>query len=54
MTSLFLGNGLGGGPNFTGSGGADDSTVDAVFVSLPESEVSLDGLVMSRTANHRS
>ncbi len=51
MTSLFLGRGLGGAPDFTGSGGA--KLVDAVFVSLSESEV-VDGLIMSRTANHRS
>ena len=57
MTSLFLGSGLGGGPSpdFTGRGGANDSTSEeeagVFFVSSVAEE---GGLTMSTTANHKS
>lgn len=55
MTSLFLGSGLGGGPtpDFTGRGGANDSTSEAGFFFI-SSVVEEGGLTMSTTANHKS
>ena len=59
MTSLFLGSGLGGGPtpDFTGRGGANNSTSEEAseagffFISSVAEE---GGLTMSTTAIHKS
>ena len=58
MTSLFLGSGLGGGPDpdFTGRGGAEDSTepVESGVSFFVSTSVVEGGWTMSTTASHKS